>query len=110
MRSLQFSHILEHKAALAIKRVPLFETEFSLAIESGSEDKVDWHPECIPFKGLGGIQYFSGCPILNSLVFASVKVRSVLLEAFNPVTTNILLMVLGFLLLQQTRAVQAKKV
>lgn len=36
------------------------------------------------------------------LIFAAVLMPYILLEAFNPVTTNIPLMVLGYLLLQQT--------
>lgn len=35
-------------------------------------------------------------------IFAAVLMPYILLEAFNPVTTNIPLMVLGYLLLQQT--------
>ncbi|MEJ6473847.1 DoxX-like family protein [Pseudoalteromonas piscicida] len=46
--------------------------------------------------------------LIGLLVFAAVMTPYVLLEAFNPVTTNTPLMVLGYLLLQQTGSGYAK--
>ena len=42
------------------------------------------------------------------MVFAAVMTPYILLEAFNPVTTNIPLMALGYLLLQQMSSEQIK--
>ncbi len=42
------------------------------------------------------------------LVFATVMIPSILLDAFNPVTTNVPLLVLGYMLLQQTGSGQVK--
>lgn len=56
------------------------------------------------------VQLLNLAGLIGLLVFAAVMTPFVLLEAFNPVTTNIPLMVLGYLLLQQTGSGHAKNV
>ena len=48
------------------------------------------------------VQLLNLAGLAGLLVFAAVMTPHILLEAFNPVTTNIPLMVLGYFLLQQT--------
>ena len=56
------------------------------------------------------VQLLNLAGLTGLLVFAAVMTPDILLEAFNPVTTNIPLMVLGYLLLQQSGASHAKNV
>lgn len=56
------------------------------------------------------VQLLNLAGLIGLLVFAAVMTPYVLLEAFNPVTTNIPLMVFGYLLLQQTGSGHAKNV
>lgn len=48
--------------------------------------------------------------LIGLLVFAAVMTPYILLEAFNPITTNVPLMVLGYFLLQQTSLEHEKNV
>ena len=48
------------------------------------------------------VQLLNLAGLTGLLAFAAIMTPHILLEAFNPVTTNIPLMVLGYLLLQQT--------
>ncbi|MCS3433302.1 hypothetical protein M2387_003882 [Klebsiella sp. BIGb0407] len=48
------------------------------------------------------VQLLNLAGLTGLLAFAAIMTPNILLEAFNPVTTNIPLMVLGYLLLQQT--------
>lgn len=50
------------------------------------------------------VQLLNLAGLAGLLIFAAVLMPYILLEAFNPVTTNIPLMVLGYLLLQQTNS------
>lgn len=56
------------------------------------------------------IQLFNLAGLLGLLFFAAAITPYILLEAFNPVTTNIPLMVLGYYLLQQSGLSDAKDV
>ena len=56
------------------------------------------------------VQLLNLAGLAGLLVFAAVMTPHILLEAFNPVTTNIPLMVLGYFLLQQTGSDHAKNV
>lgn len=56
------------------------------------------------------VQLLNLAGLAGLLVFAAVMTPHILLEAFNPVTTNIPLMVLGYFLLQQTGSGHAKNV
>lgn len=56
------------------------------------------------------VQLLNLAGLAGLLVFASVMTPHILLEAFNPVTTNIPLMVLGYFLLQKTGSGHAKNV
>lgn len=55
------------------------------------------------------VQLLNLIGLIGLLVFAAVMTPYVLLEAFNPITTNIPLIVLGYFLLQQTGSGYAKK-
>lgn len=50
------------------------------------------------------VQLLNLAGLAGLLIFSAVLTPYILLEAFNPVTTNIPLMVLGYLLLQQTES------
>lgn len=54
------------------------------------------------------IQQINLAGLAGLLMFAVVVTPNILVEAFNPVTTNIPLMVLGYLLLQKTGSGHAK--
>ena len=51
---------------------------------------------------LKAIQLLNLAALIGLLAFVAVMVPYILIEAFNPVTTNIPLLVLGYILLQQT--------
>lgn len=51
---------------------------------------------------LKAIQLINLAALIGLLAFVAVMVPYILIEAFNPVTTNIPLLVLGYILLQQT--------
>lgn len=48
------------------------------------------------------VQLINLAALIGLLAFVAVMVPYILIEAFNPVTTNIPLLVLGYILLQQT--------
>lgn len=56
------------------------------------------------------VQLLNLAGLIGLLVFAAVMTPYILLEAFNPITTNVPLMVLGYFLLQQTSLEHEKNV
>lgn len=56
------------------------------------------------------VQIINLVGLFGLLAFASVMTPYILMEAFNPVTTNIPLILLGYILLQHTGSVSAKNV
>ncbi|KKL01055.1 hypothetical protein EIK76_07565 [Rheinheimera mesophila] len=64
----------------------------------------------ILFYRIKFVQIINLVGLIGLLVFASVMTPYILLEAFNPVTTNIPLILLGYILLKQTGSVSAKNV
>ncbi len=91
--SLGFSELITY---LLIKVAGVGEVIFGLVFISLYRIKV---VQLLNLAGLTGL-----------LLFAAVMTPHILLEAFNPVTTNIPLMVLGYLLLHQTGSGHAKNV
>lgn len=55
------------------------------------------------------VQWLNLAALAGLLFFAAVMTPFILLEAFNPVTTNLPLMVLGYTLLQQSGSGNANK-
>lgn len=56
------------------------------------------------------VQLLNLAGLVGLLVFAAVMTPYILLEAFNPITTNVPLIVLGYFLLQQTSLDHEKNV
>lgn len=56
------------------------------------------------------VQLLNLAGLIGLLVFVAVMTLFILLEAFNPITTNVPLMVLGYCLLQQTTLGHEKNV
>lgn len=54
------------------------------------------------------VQIINLAGLIGLLVFASIMTPNILLEPFNPVTTNIPLILLGYILLQHTESGSAK--
>lgn len=55
------------------------------------------------------VQVLNLAGLFGLLVFAAVMTPYILMEAFNPVTTNIPLILLGYILLQHAEIVSAEK-
>lgn len=81
-----------------------------LLIKSAGAGEIVFGLVFIGFYRSKVIQLLNLAGLLSLLVFTAVMTPYILLEAFNPVTTNIPLMVLGYFLLQQTGSVHAKNV
>lgn len=56
------------------------------------------------------VQILNLAGLIGLLVFASVMTPYILMEAFNPVTTNVPLILLGYIVFLHTGAVSAKSV
>ena len=62
----------------------------------------------ILFYRVKAIQILNLAGLIGLLIFAAVLTPYILMEAFNPVTTNIPLILIGYILLQHADAVGAK--
>ena len=62
----------------------------------------------ILFYRVKAIKILNLAGLIGLLIFAAVLTPYILMEAFNPVTTNIPLILLGYILLQHADAVRAK--
>lgn len=60
----------------------------------------------ILFYQVKAIQILNLAGLIGLLIFAAVLTPHILMEAFNPVTTNIPLILLGYILLQHTGSVR----
>ena len=62
----------------------------------------------ILFYRVKAIQILNLAGLIGLLIFAAVLTPYILMEAFNPVTTNIPLILIGYILLQHLGSVSAK--
>lgn len=79
-----------------------------LLIKSAGVGEVIFGLVFILFYRIKLVQIINLAGLVGLLVFASVMTPFILMEAFNPVTTNIPLILLGYILLQHLGSVSAK--
>ena len=79
-----------------------------LLIKSAGVGEVIFGLVFILFYRIKLVQIVNLAGLVGLLVFASVMTPFILMEAFNPVTTNIPLILLGYILLQHLGSVSAK--
>ena len=77
-----------------------------LLIKSAGVGEIVFGIVFILFYQVKAIQILNLAGLIGLLIFAAVLTPHILMEAFNPVTTNIPLILLGYILLQHTGSVR----